>query len=224
MIMIFLKHWFQANICCTVLQETTRSSDGTLKSEHSNQSDVLSPEPSQSQTTSPQTNQSAASPPVMNNSGLTRTPSHNSGNRQEIQRLANFFSPSQLHGATGGMASSTPYDLTAKGQHDGKQQLFRQDIDQYICLKKRPMYWLYWSLQDRLVSTIKSDYGKQFQATVKFRKWSNIIRTRCSDHASENVIRERQDGSLHDLCGALSLDVSGFIRLYKSHFIGNSAC
>ena len=125
MIMIFLKHWFQANICCTVLQETNRSSDGTLKSEHSNQSDALSPEPSQSQTTSPQTNQSAASPPVMNNSGLTRTPSHNSGNRQEIQRLANFFSPSQLHGATaagGGMASSTPYDLTAKGQHDGKQQ------------------------------------------------------------------------------------------------------
>ena len=61
----------------------------------------------------------------MNNSGLTRTPSHNSGNRQEIQRLANFFSPSQLHGATAGgggagMASSTPYDLTAKGQHDGK--------------------------------------------------------------------------------------------------------
>ena len=63
----------------------------------------------------------------MNNSGLTRTPSHNSGNRQEIQRLANFFSPSQLHGGTSscaaigaGMASSTPYDLTAKGQHDGK--------------------------------------------------------------------------------------------------------
>ena len=127
MIMFFLEHWFQANICCMVLQETTRSSDGTLKSDHSNQSDALSPEPSQSQTTSPQTNQSAASPPVMNNSGLTRTPRHNSGNRQEIQRLANFFSPSQLHGGTaggagGGMASSTPYDLTAKGQHDGKQQ------------------------------------------------------------------------------------------------------
>ena len=148
MIMIFLKHWFQANICCTVLQETTRSSDGTLKSEHSNQSDALSPEPSQSQTTSPQTNQSAASPPVMNNSGLTRTPSHNSGNRQEIQRLANFFSPSQLHGATaagGGMASSTPYDLTAKGQHDGKQLLYKQDIDQYIGLKKRPIILVYMS-------------------------------------------------------------------------------
>ena len=168
MIMIFLKHWFQANICCVVLQETTRSSDGTLKSEHSNQSDALSPEPSQSQTTSPQTNQSAASPPVMNNSGLTRTPSHNSGNRQEIQRLANFFSPSQLHGATaagGGMASSTPYDLTAKGQHDGKQQSYKQDIDQYICLKKRPMYWLYWSMQDRLVSSVIMESS--------FRQWLN---------------------------------------------------
>ncbi|XP_067944195.1 syntaxin-binding protein 4-like isoform X2 [Watersipora subatra] len=106
----------------TTASESSRMTTPINTFDSSHSSDTMQSENSQSGYYNDGNNQSQA---VMNNnqSRLTRTQSQNSGNRQEIQRLANIFS----HRLQGSEAmASTPYSAT-KGSNQAKLAHLRHE-------------------------------------------------------------------------------------------------